>query len=199
MPITRGALCVDERICTVKLGDIRPPKGSNKDRKRVGRGHGSGYVKTAGKGTKGQKARTGGNTRPGFQGGQTPIQQQLPYKRGFTNIWSVRYNIVNLDQLSELDADTQVTPELLTEAGLVRDTSKHLKILGDGELTQALHVSAHKVSESARQKIEAAGGTVSIIEVEAQPRRSKGRSEAPVRAHQARLAARGNANNTTEG
>jgi large subunit ribosomal protein L15 len=180
----------------VKLGDVRAPKGANKDRKRVGRGHGSGYVKTAGKGTKGQKARTGGNTRPGFQGGQTPIQQQLPYKRGFTNIWSVRYNIVNLDQLSDLEAGTQVTPESLTEAGLVRDTNLKLKVLGDGTLTQPLHVSAHKISESARQKIEAAGGTVTLIEVEAQPRRSKGRSEAPVRAYQARLAARNNANNT---
>ncbi len=199
MLITRGASSVEERICNVKLGDIRAPKGANKDRKRVGRGHGSGYVKTAGKGTKGQKARTGGNTRPGFQGGQTPIQQQLPYKRGFTNIWSVRYNIVNLEQLSELSAGTQVTPKFLTEAGLVRDTSKHLKILGDGELTQALHVSAHKISESARQKIEAAGGTVTLIETEAQPRRSKGRTEAPVRAYRARQAARGNVITNAEG
>lgn len=182
----------------MKLGDIRPPKGANKDRKRVGRGHGSGYVKTAGKGTKGQKARTGGNVHPRFQGGQTPIQQQLPYKRGFKNIWSVRYNIVNLEQLSELSSGTQVTPESLIDAGLVRDTDKQLKILGDGALTQALHVSAHKISESARQKIEAAGGTVTLIAVEAQPRRSKGRTEAPIRAQQARQAAR-NGNNNQEG
>jgi large subunit ribosomal protein L15 len=108
----------------------------------------------------------------------------------------VRYNIVNLDQLSDLEAGTQVTPESLTEAGLVRDTSLRLKVLGDGTLSQPLHVSAHKISESARQKIEAAGGTVTLIEVAAEPRRSKGRSEAPVRAHQARLAARNSANNT---
>ena len=170
----------------MKLSDLRLPKGANKDRKRVGRGHGSGHVKTAGKGTKGQKARSGGNVRPGFVGGQTPIQQQLPYKRGFTNIWTARYNLVNLTQLSNLEAGSQVTPETLFESGLLRDTEKPLKVLGDGDLDRALHVRAHKISAGAQQKIEAAGGTVTLIEVEAQPRRSKGRTEAPIRAREAR-------------
>jgi len=174
----------------MKLGDIKAPKGANKDRKRVGRGHGSGHVKTAGRGTKGQKSRTGGNVPARFQGGQTPIQQQLPYKRGFTNIWSIRYNLVNLGQLSSIEAGTALTPEKLLELGLVRDPGLPLKVLGDGELTGALHISAHKVSAGAREKIEAAGGSVTIIDAPAEPRRSKGRTEAPVRAMKARQAAK---------
>src|SRR4051812_33890832 len=174
----------------MKLGDIKAPKGANKDRKRVGRGHGSGHGKTAGRGTKGQKSRTGGNVPPRFQGGQTPIQQQLPYKRGFTNIWSTRYNLVNLGQLAGLEAGTTLAPDNLLEMGLMRDADKPLKILGDGELKSAIHISAHKVSESARQKIEAAGGSVTIIETAAEPHRSKGRTDAPVRAMKARQAAK---------
>jgi large subunit ribosomal protein L15 len=174
----------------MKLGDIRAPKGANKDRKRVGRGHGSGHVKTAGKGTKGQKARTGGTLPPRFQGGQTPIQQQMPYKRGFTNIWSIRYNLVNVGQLAAIEAGTALTPENLLAMGLMRDAEKPLKVLADGELTVALHITAHKVSESARQKIEAAGGSVTIIDTPAEPRRAKGRTEAPLRAQKARLAAK---------
>jgi large subunit ribosomal protein L15 len=174
----------------MKLGDIRAPKGANKDRKRVGRGHGSGHVKTAGRGTKGQKARTGGNIPPRFQGGQTPIQQQLPYKRGFTNIWSTRFNLVNLGQLADIEAGTTLTPENLLEKGLLRDAEKPLKVLGDGELKVAIHISAHKVSEGARQKIEAAGGSVTLLEMAAEPRRAKGRTEAPIRAMKARQAAK---------
>jgi len=174
----------------MKLGDIRAPKGANKDRKRVGRGHGSGHVKTAGRGTKGQKSRTGGNVPARFQGGQTPIQQQLPYKRGFTNIWSIRFNLVNLGQLAGVEAGTTLTPENLLEMGLLRDAEKPLKVLGDGELKGAIHISAHKVSEGARQKIEAAGGTVTLLEMAAEPRRSKGRTEAPIRAMKARQAAK---------
>lgn len=176
----------------MKLSDLKLPRGANKDRKRVGRGHGSGYVKTAGKGTKGQKARTGGNTRPGFMGGQTPIQQQLPYKRGFTNIWKARYNLINLSQLVEADfeAGSHITPEQLLELGLVRNPELPLKVLGDGELSRALHITANKVSESARQKIEAAGGSVTLIEGEATPRRSRGNTMAPVRAREAKLAAK---------
>jgi large subunit ribosomal protein L15 len=170
----------------MKLGELSAPKGANKDRKRVGRGHGSGHVKTAGKGTKGQKARTGGNTRPGFMGGQTPIQQQLPYKRGFVNIWKARYNIVNLEQLNGLDANTEVTPDSLIELGLLRDADKPLKILGDGNLDRALRISAHKVSESARQKIEAAGGSVNIMETATEHKRPRGTTMAPVRAREAR-------------
>lgn len=173
----------------MKLSDLRMPAGANKDRKRVGRGHGSGHGKTAGRGTKGQKARTGGNISPRFQGGQTPIQQQLPYKRGFTNIWKARYNVVNLSQLDndQVETGSQITPDSLHQMGIMRNSTLPLKILGDGDLGRALHITAHKVSESARQKIEAAGGSVTLIESEAEPRRSKGRSEAPVRARAARL------------
>src|SRR5438045_37217 len=148
----------------LKLGDLRPAKGANKDRKRVGRGHGSGHVKTAGRGTKGQKSRTGGNVPPRFEGGQTPIQQQLPYKRGFTNIWKTRYHIINLEQLNSVEREGELTPESLKELGVLRDTDRPLKILADGEITKAIRISAHKVSESARQKIEAAGGAVTLIE-----------------------------------
>ena len=170
----------------MKLSDLRMPDGATKERKRVGRGHGSGHVKTAGRGQKGQKSRAGGNVPARFQGGQTPIQQQLPYKRGFTNIWRTRYNVVNLAQLASLEENSQVTPAFLLESGILRDNDKGLKILGDGDLTQAIHITAHKVSEGARQKIEAAGGSVTLLETEAQPRRSKGRTEAPIRAMQNR-------------
>jgi large subunit ribosomal protein L15 len=172
----------------MKLSDLRPPKGANKDRKRVGRGHGSGHVKTAGKGTKGQKARSGGNVPPRFMGGQTPIHQQLPYKRGFTNIWKTEYHVVNLEQLvgAGLEANSEVTPQVLVERGLLRDTQKPVKILGDGNLDLALHVAAHKVSAGAREKIEAAGGSVKIIETGEQHKRPRGQSMAPVRAREAR-------------
>src|SRR3954452_5091925 len=107
----------------MQLNDLRPVAGANKDRKRVGRGHGSGHVKTAGKGTKGQKARSGGNVPPRFMGGQTPIHQQLPYKRGFTNIWKTRYNVLNVAQLAvlEVDESAELTPDSLVEMGLVRE------------------------------------------------------------------------------
>ena len=167
----------------MQLSDLRPPQGANKDRKRVGRGHGSGHVKTAGKGTKGQKARSGGNLPPRFMGGQTPIHQQLPYKRGFTNIWKTRYNVLNVGQLAELELDksAELTPDSLLEMGLVRDAGLPLKVLGNGELDKAVRVSAHKVSEGARQKIEAAGGTVTLLEEPARPKRSKGRTEKGLR------------------
>ena len=167
----------------MQLSDLRPPQGANKDRKRVGRGHGSGYVKTAGKGTKGQKARSGGNLPPRFMGGQTPIHQQLPYKRGFTNIWKTRYNVLNVGQLAdlELEASAELTPDSLLEMGLVRDPGLPLKVLGNGELGKAVRISAHKVSEGARQRIEAAGGTVTLLEESAPPKRSKGRTEKGLR------------------
>src|SRR5689334_1219783 len=125
---------------------------------------------------KGQKARSGGNLPPRFMGGQTPIQQQLPYKRGFTNIWKTRYHVVNLEQLNNLEGKGELTPESLKELGLLRDTGRPLKILADGEVTKAIRVSAHKVSESARQKIEAKGGTVTLIETGEQHKRSRGQS-----------------------
>jgi len=172
----------------LRLNDIEVPSGINKDRKRVGRGAGSGHGKTAGRGTKGQKSRTGGNVPPRFEGGQTPLQQILPYKRGFTNIWSQRYNIVNLEQLASMEKGTDVTGESLVALGILRDTKKPLKVLGDGELGVALNITAHKVSEGARQKIESAGGSITLIEDAKEPRRSKGRTEAPVRAMKARQA-----------
>jgi large subunit ribosomal protein L15 len=147
----------------MKENELRAPAGATQERKRVGRGHGSGHVKTAGRGTKGQKSRAGGNIRPGFQGGQLPIAQQMPFKRGFTNIFKIYYEVVNLDRLSAFEAEATVTPEALREAGIVRSSKKQVKILGSGELDRALHVKAHKFSESAKKKIEAAGGTAEEI------------------------------------
>lgn len=148
----------------MKLHDLHAPKGANKNRKRVGRGHGSGYVKTAGRGTKGQKARSGGRTRPGFEGGQNPIYQRMPYKRGFKNPFKTEYEVVNLRTVVELELDSPVTPESLYERGVTRSLDLPVKILGDGELTVAMSFKAHKFSKSAREKIEAAGGSVEVIE-----------------------------------
>jgi len=170
----------------MKLSDLRAPQGATKDRKRVGRGHGSGHVKTAGKGTKGQKSRSGGNVHPRFMGGQTPIHQQLPYKRGFTNIWKTRYHVVNLEQLANLETEGDLTPDKLVELGVLRDTQLPLKILANGEISKAISVSAHKVSENARQKIEAAGGTINIIETPTEHKRPRGQTMAGVRAREAR-------------
>jgi large subunit ribosomal protein L15 len=142
---------------------------------------------------KGQKARTGGNVHPRFEGGQTPIQQQLPYKRGFTNIWKARYNLVNLDQLERaqnIESGATLTPESLVEMGIARYAGLPIKILGTGDLSRPLHISAHKVSEGARQKIEAVGGSVTLIETGQQPRRSRGHTQAPVRRQAERQAAR---------
>src|SRR6185295_14541645 len=124
-------------------------------RKRVGRGPGSGLGKTAGRGEKGQKSRTGYSRRPGFEGGQMPLVRRVP-KRGFTNIWKTEYAVVNLSQLAALEGD--VTPELLIERGLVRSGRK-IKVLGDGEIGKPLRVVANKFSKSAREKIEGAGGS----------------------------------------
>ena len=139
----------------MKLHELPPAKGSKHSRKRVGRGPGSGIGKTSGRGEKGQKSRTGYSSRPGFEGGQMPLVRRVP-KRGFTNIWKVEYAVVNLSQLAELEGD--VTPELLLEHGLVR-SGKKVKVLGDGEIGKALRVVANKFSKSAREKIEAAGGS----------------------------------------
>jgi len=138
----------------MKLHDLSPAKGSTQSRKRVGRGPGSGLGKTAGRGHKGQGSRAGSRMVPGFEGGQMPLVRRVP-KRGFNNIFRVEYAVVNLDQLAELGGD--VTPDLLREKGLVRGR-KPVKVLGDGEITKAIRVVAHKFSKSARAKIEAAGG-----------------------------------------
>jgi large subunit ribosomal protein L15 len=138
----------------MKLHELSPAKGSKHARKRVGRGPGSGLGKTAGRGEKGQKSRTGYSRRPGFEGGQMPLIRRVP-KRGFTNIWKTEYAVVNLSQLAALEGD--VTPEVLVERGLVRSGRK-VKVLGDGEIGKPLRVVADKFSKSAREKIEAAGG-----------------------------------------
>ena len=139
----------------MRLHDLSPAKGSKKDRKRVGRGPGSGLGKTAGRGEKGQKSRSGYSRRAGFEGGQMPLVRRVP-KRGFTNIFRAEYGVINLAQLAGLEGE--VTPELLASKGLVR-SGRPLKVLGDGEIETALAVKAHKFSKSARAKIEAAGGS----------------------------------------
>ncbi|HEY8414919.1 MAG TPA: 50S ribosomal protein L15 [Thermaerobacter sp.] len=145
------------------LHELRPAPGARRRRKRVGRGIGSGHGKTAGRGTKGQKARSGGAKGPGFEGGQMPLQRRIP-KRGFTNApFRKEYAVVNVEALNRFEPGTEVTPELLVERGLVRDLRDGVKILGDGELRVALTVRAHKFSESARAKIEQAGGKVEVI------------------------------------
>jgi large subunit ribosomal protein L15 len=138
----------------MKLHELSPAKGSKHARKRVGRGPGSGLGKTAGRGEKGQKSRTGYSRRAGFEGGQMPLVRRVP-KRGFTNIWKTEYAVVNLAQLADLEGD--VTPEVLVERGLVR-AGRKVKVLGDGEIGKPLRVVADKFSKSAREKIEAAGG-----------------------------------------
>ena len=145
----------------MKLHELRPPEGSNKNRKRVGRGTGSGHGKSAGRGTRGQNARSGGGPRPYFEGGQLPLVRRLPHKRGFHNIFKVSYAVVNLDRLASFDKGSKVDPEALAEAGIIKSPTKYwVKVLGQGELKHALTVEAHRFSASAREKIEAAGGTV---------------------------------------
>jgi len=144
----------------VRLSDLRPAPGSTRERKRVGRGIGSGKGKTAGRGTKGQKAR--GQIRPGFEGGQTPLHRRLPQRRGFTNIFKKDYAIVNLDQLAKLEEDV-ITPDLLQEKGIVKDIKDGLRVLGRGDVERAITVRAHHFSKSAEEKIRAKGGTVEVI------------------------------------
>ena len=147
----------------MKLHDLKPTPGSTHRRKRVGRGISAGQGKTAGRGTKGQKARTGGSIKPYFEGGQLPLVRRLPHTRGFTNIFKVHYRVVNLDTLeSKFDSGAQVTPAALVERGVI-DRAENVKVLGRGELKKALSVQAHAFSTSAKEKIAAAGGTVEEI------------------------------------
>jgi large subunit ribosomal protein L15 len=146
----------------MRLHDLRPAEGSTKQRKRVGRGTGSGLGKTAGRGMNGQNARSGGGVRPGFEGGQMPLFRRIP-KRGFNNIFKKEWSIVNVDALNQFESGTEITPELLVEAGVVGKINYGLKILGDGELNKALTVKANKFTQSAVSKIEAAGGKVEVI------------------------------------
>lgn len=146
----------------MKLHELKPAEGSRKERKRVGRGIGSGNGKTAGKGHKGQNARSGGGVRPGFEGGQTPLFQRLP-KRGFTNINRKEYAIVNLDTLNQFEDGAEVTPELLIESGVVKNQKSGIKILAKGNIEKKLTVKAHKFSSAAKEAIEAAGGKIEVI------------------------------------
>lgn len=145
----------------MQLHDLKPAPGSRKERQRVGRGDGSGRGKTAGRGTKGQKARS--KVRRGFEGGQNPLVLRMSRKRGFVNIFKTVYEVINVGRLNELEVDGPITPEVLYELGVTRGLEFPVKILGDGELNRAVTVHAHKFSKSAREKIEAAGGTVEVI------------------------------------
>lgn len=144
-----------------ELHDLHPPEGSNRDRKRVGRGQGSGTGKTSGRGQKGQNSRSGGGVPAGFEGGQMPLQRRIP-KRGFSNRNRVEYQVVNVRDLERLDV-SDVTPKVLRAGGLIRSLRLPVKILGVGDVDRALNVSAHAFSGSARAKIEAAGGSASVV------------------------------------
>lgn len=153
----------------MKLHDLRPSKGAKKKRKRVGRGVAAGQGKTAGRGTKGQKSRSGGGVRPYFEGGQLPLVRKLPFARGisFSNPWRVAYKPVNLKRLmAYFEAGAVISPETLSAAGIIKSPKDLVAILGVGELDRAYTVRAHRISASACQKIEAAGGTAEKLPVQ---------------------------------
>lgn len=146
----------------MRLHELRPAEGAKKSPKRIGRGTGSGWGKTAGKGQKGQNSRSGGGVRPGFEGGQMPLYRRLP-KRGFTNIFAKEYTCINVDRLNIFEDGTEVTPELLREMGMAKKVNDGIKILGNGNIEKKLTVKANKISKAAAEKIEAAGGKVEVI------------------------------------
>src|SRR5215216_3074731 len=147
----------------LSLNNLRPSKGSTHKKKRVGRGPGSGLGKTAGRGHKGQKSRSGYSSRPGFEGGQMPLQRRLP-KRGFTNIFKKQWVEISLAKIdSNFNAGDEVTPEVLHERGLIKKAKHDLVILGNGEVSKALKISAHRFTKAAREKIEKAGGAANAI------------------------------------
>jgi len=147
----------------MSLNNLRPPKGATHAKKRVGRGPGSGHGKTASRGSKGAKSRSGFRFKRGFEGGQMPLHRRVP-KRGFNNIFRVEYAVVNLDQLELVfDAGSEVTPELLRERKIVRDSKAKIKVLGRGEISKKLTVRAHKFSGTAAEKIAKAGGTTEVL------------------------------------
>ena len=155
----------------MRQNELAPSLGSKHKRKRIGRGLGSGHGRTAGKGTKGQKARSGYKVRSGFEGGQLSLIKRLPEKRGFTNIFRIEYSTLNVDRLNLFEAESEVTPQRLVEERLVKSLKKPIKILGDGELQKPLIVKADKFTESARRKIEAAGGKTEEIISESSTKR----------------------------
>jgi large subunit ribosomal protein L15 len=147
----------------MKLHELKPQPGARKREKRIGRGPGSGHGKTSTRGHKGQGARSGGTKGPGFEGGQQPLIRRIP-KRGFKNIFRKEYAVVNLNDLAGFDVSQKITPDLLKETGIIRKSATDLKVLGDGTLTKPLSIAAHKFSESALAKIQAAGGRGEVIQ-----------------------------------
>jgi large subunit ribosomal protein L15 len=154
----------------VRQDNLSPPSGSKRDRKRVGRGNGSGYGTYSGRGLKGQKSRSGNKVRPGFEGGQLPLIKRLPQKRGFVNIFRTEYSIVNIDKLNLFESGSEVTPEKLLAAGLVKSLRQPIKILANGDINQPFVVKANKFSAAAKAKIEAAGGKAEEVEYAAKAR-----------------------------
>jgi large subunit ribosomal protein L15 len=148
----------------MKLHDLRPADGATKERKRVGRGLGSGHGHSATRGTTGQGSRSGGTKAPYFEGGQLPLVRRLPWRRGFNNVNRVEYTPVNVGRLEVFDANCLITPEALAEAGIVKHSETPIKILAGGDLTKPLTVRAHKFSQAAQEKITAAGGQAELIE-----------------------------------
>jgi large subunit ribosomal protein L15 len=148
----------------VRQNSIAPAPGSKKNRKRVGRGNGSGHGTYSGRGCKGQKSRAGYKMRPGFEGGQLPLIERLPRKRGFTNIFRTEYSTVNIEQLSRFDAGSEITPEILVTSGIIKSLKKPVKILANGDISHAVTVKANKFSATAKAKIEAAGGKTEEVE-----------------------------------
>ena len=146
----------------MKLNELSPADGSKKSRQRVGRGVGSGWGKTAGRGSKGQGARSGGGVRPGYEGGQMPIHRRLP-KRGFTNIFKKNFAILNIRDLARFESGSTVDEVELVKCGLIKGTYDGIKLLGQGEIDYPLQIKVHAVSESARKKISSAGGTVEVV------------------------------------
>jgi len=149
---------------TLSLNNLRPAKGSTHKKKRLGRGPGTGLGKTAGRGHKGQKSRSGYSSKTGFEGGQMPLHRRLP-KRGFTNIFKKQWIEVSLEALDRsFDANTEVTPEVMHKRGIIKKAKHDIVVLGNGNVSKALKISAHRFTKSAREKIEKAGGAITVIE-----------------------------------
>jgi large subunit ribosomal protein L15 len=146
----------------IALNDLRPARGANHKRKRVGRGMGSGHGKTATRGYKGQLSRSGTSMRPGFEGGQMPLYRRLP-KRGFTNIFRKEFAIANVSDLAKFEPGSKIDPQVLHDRGIAKALLDGLKILGNGQIDHAIHVRAHRFSKSAIEKIQKAGGTIEVI------------------------------------
>lgn len=146
----------------MRINDLAPSKNSRKQKKRVGRGPGSGHGKTSCRGHKGQNSRSGGGTRPGFEGGQMPLQRRLP-KRGFTNIFKKEYTLINIRELKRFEAKAQLDIEAFLNAGMVKSKKERIKLLGIGDIAHPLTIKVHKASKSAIKKIETAGGKVELV------------------------------------